>query len=136
MIRSGYLSIALIIGFCLLGGATYAQDSGGQDSVAGGPERPRRDTYIIETFPSPALRTQKINIAYYNHNPEETMLRIVDINDKTVEELQPRKFVENGLHKFIPTKKLTSGVYFVRLTTFTATGSEKQVQDSRFIVIH
>lgn len=136
MIRIGYLCIAVVIGLCLSDGTARAQASGGQDSVAGGIERPRRETYIIETFPSPALRTQKINIAYYNHNPEETMLRIVDITDKTVEVLQPRQFVENGLHKFTPSKKLPSGVYFVRLTVFTATGSEKQVQDSRFIVVH
>jgi hypothetical protein len=137
MTRLVYLWILIVLGLCLSDSTIYAQNSGGQDSIAGGTGRPRRDTYIIETYPSPALPNQNINIAYYNHNPEETSLRIVDINDKTVIELQPRQFITNGIHRFtVRNRQLASGTYFIRLTSFTSTGSKKLVQDSRFIVVH
>jgi len=137
MTRPVYLWMLLVLGLYLYDGSIYAQNSGGQDSIAGGTGRPRRDTYIIETYPSPALPNRSINIAYYNHNPEETSLRIVDINDKTIVELQPRQFVPNGIHRYtVRSRQLTSGTYFIRLTTYTSTGSKKQVQDSRFIVVH
>lgn len=143
MIRAVHLWVVLVMGVCLFEGAIYAQNSGGDDSTTIASLRPRRETYIIEPFPSPSMRGQPINIAYYNHNPEETSLRIVDVNDKTVIELQPRQFVENGIHSYVlnPRRlpngsKLTSGAYFIRLTTYTSTGSKKQVQDSRFIVVH
>ena len=143
MIRTAHLWIVLVMGVCLFEWAIYSQNSGGDDSTTVGPLRPRRETYIIEPFPSPSMRGQPINVAYYNHNPEETSLRIVDVNDKTVIELQPRQFVENGVHSYVlnPRRltnggRLTSGVYFIRLTTYTSTGSQKQVQDSRFIVVH
>jgi hypothetical protein len=129
--------ISPVLFLCLCAVSSFAQNSGGQDTSFGGPLRPRRETYIVETYPSPARANQTINITYYNHNPEETSLRIVDINDKVVIELQPRQFVTNGLHySTVPSRKLPSGTYFVRLTSYTSTGSKKQVQDSRFIVVH
>jgi hypothetical protein len=137
MIRTVYLGVLLIAGLVLTDASaqhTRVEEEPVQDSIPA--PRPRRETFIIETYPSPAMRGQKINIAYYNHNPEETKLRIVDFADKTIEELQPRQFMPNGLHRFTPKKKLPSGVYFVRLTTYTTTGEEKEVLDSRFIVVH
>lgn len=137
MIRFFWLAISFVLVVCLTEKGAYAQNSGGQDTLGGGIERPRRETYIIETYPSPAYPSQSVNIAYYNHNPEETSLCIVDVNDKTVVELQPRQFVQNGIHRYtIKSRTLTSGTYFIRLTTYTSTGSKKEVQDSRFIVVH
>lgn len=139
MTRSVIWCITFVAAFSLAReSALYAQDStsGSQDTSYGGALRPRRETYIIEPFPSPALASQQINIAYYNHNPEETSLRIVDILDRTVIDLQPRQFIENGVHSHtIEPGKLAGGAYFIRLTTYTSTGSQKQVQDLRFIVI-
>lgn len=136
MIRSVRIWL-FVVTVCLLEASSFAQDAGGQDTCCGGLLRPRRETYIIETYPSPALAGRTVNIAYYNHNPEETSLSIVDINDKAVMDLQPRQFVPNGIHRFpVESRRLTSGTYFIRLTTYTSTGSKKQVQDSRFIVVH
>ena len=127
--------ILFFLVFCLSEGASA--QNGSQDTSFGGGIRPRRETYIIEPYPSPAATTKPINIAYYNHNSEETALRIVDVLDRTVIDLQPRQFVENGTHKFtISPRSLASGTYFIRLTTYTSTGSQKQVQDLRFIVVH
>ncbi len=115
----------------------FGQTSGRQDSVLGDPLRPRRDTYLIEPFPSPALRGQVVQIQYYNHNEEETSLYIVDINDRVVSELQPRKIVPNGIHSFpFQTNLVSTGAYHIRLKRYTSSGSELETQDLRFIVVH
>jgi hypothetical protein len=117
----------------------YAQDSGGQDSTGlpGIGLRARRDTYIIETFPSPARRGQTIAIQFYNHNPQQLSLRIVDINDKTIKILQPQAMLANGIHSYqFPTNLVATGTYHIRLTTYSSTGAQSLVQDSRFIVLH
>jgi hypothetical protein len=78
-----------------------------------------------------------VNISYYNHNSQETALFVVDVNDKVVRQLQPRQMVANGVHKFtFETRTVATGSYFVRLRTYTSTGSEEKVQDSRFLVVH
>jgi len=128
----------------LLPGSAHAQaiDSvanGPIDSLAGGTVRPRRDTYIIEAFPSPAVSGQSVTIQYYNHVPMETELRVVDLLDRMVTsiELQPRALTPNGLHSFrLSTSGLSAGLYFIRLTTFALDGSVELVQDSRFVVAH
>ena len=129
--------------FCVLGlfiaSAVQAQGSGGQDSTGlSGPDlRPRRDTYIIETFPSPARHGQTIKIRIYLHNPEMVSLRVVDINDKPVRELQKPETLANGIHEYdFPTYLVATGTYHIRLIRYTTTGSENTTQDSRFIVLH
>ncbi len=122
--------------FLLFWCADLLAQTGSQDSVLGGQVRPRRETYIIESYPSPVKVGQTVNISYYNHNSQETALFVVDVNDKVVRELQPRKLTPNGVHKFeLPITGLASGAYFVRLKTYSSTGSLDQVQDSRFLVI-
>src|SRR5688500_20232132 len=98
MIRTAHLWVVLVMGVCLFEGAIYAQNSGGDDSTTIASLRPRRETYISELFPSPSMRGQPLKIAYYNHQPEETSLRIVDCNDETVMVLQLRQCVEYGIH--------------------------------------
>lgn len=122
--------------FLLLWCADVWAQTGSQDSVLGGQVRPRRETYIIESYPSPVKVGQVVNISYYNHNPQETALYIVDVTDKVIRELQPRALTPNGVHKFeLPVTGLATGAYFVRLKTYTSTGSLEQTQDSRFLVI-
>lgn len=107
-----------------------------QDSTAD-TLRPRRDVYIIESFPSPARLGQIVNISYYNHNKQETSLIIVDINDKLIAELQPRQSTDPGVHKFeFKTSKVATGSYYLRLKTYTSTGSLDNTQSSRFVVLH
>lgn len=128
-----FLGISLLL--LLIAADAFAQ-TGSQDSVLGGQVRPRRETYIIESYPSPVKVGQVVNISYYNHNPQETALIVVDVNDKVVRELQTRKLMPNGVHKFeVPITGLATGAYFVRLKTYTSTGSLDQTQDSRFLVI-
>jgi hypothetical protein len=122
--------------FLLLWCADVWAQTGSQDSVLGGQVRPRRETYIIESYPSPVKSGQNVHISYYNHNPQETALYVVDINDKIVRELQVRTLISSGVHKFeLPITGLATGAYFVRLKTYNSTGSLDQTQDSRFLVI-
>ena len=122
--------------FLLLWCADVWAQTGSQDSVLGGQVRPRRETYIFESEPAPVKGGQVVNISYYNHNPQETALYIVDVTDKVIRELQPRALTPNGVHKFeLPVTGLATGAYFVRLKTYTSTGSLEQTQDSRFLVI-
>ncbi|MDP4220057.1 MAG: hypothetical protein Q8916_13100 [Bacteroidota bacterium] len=128
-----------LLALSMLVSVAAAQDSGGQDStgLSSPALRPRRDTYIIETFPSPARRGEIAKIQFYNHYPLEASLRIVDINDKIVKELQPRQMLPNGIHSYdFQTNLVATGTYHIRLVTYTSTGSENITQDSRFIVLH
>jgi hypothetical protein len=123
----------------LIASATRAQSSGGQDStgLSSNDLRPRRETYIIETYPSPARHGQTIKIRIYNHNPQMLSLHVVDINDKIVAELQTPETLANGVHEYdFHTNLVATGSYHIRLTTYTSTGSENVTQDSRFIVLH
>jgi hypothetical protein len=117
-----------------------AQDSGGQDSTGllSPALRPRRDTYIIETFPSPARHGQTIKIQFYNHFPGQVIsLNVIDILGRVVVELQPQAAMPNGIHSYdFPTNFYASGSYHIRLTTYTSTGAEDLTQESRFIVLH
>lgn len=129
-----FFGFALIL---LISAVSARAQDGSQDTSSGGQLRPRRDTYIIESFPSPARHGEVVNIGYYNHNPMETSLMVVDVNDKVVKVLQTRQLTASGVHKFqMPTNTIATGSYFVRLRTFTQTGSEEKVQDSRFLVVH
>ncbi|HYM19433.1 MAG TPA: hypothetical protein VEW28_00340 [Candidatus Kapabacteria bacterium] len=130
--------VLLIVGILVLPEVLQAQPtSGSQDSVLGGPLRPRRDTYIIVPFPSPARHGQVMTIQYYNHNPEQTSLRVVDELDREVVVLQQQQLMTNGLHSFdFNTALFATGAYFIRLTRYTADGSKLEVLDSRFLVVH
>ncbi|MBS1904564.1 MAG: hypothetical protein JSS75_12725 [Bacteroidetes bacterium] len=130
--------VLFVFALCALPQMLQAQPtSGTQDSVLGGPLRPRRDTYIIVPFPSPARQGVTMTIQYYNHNAERTSLRIVDINDRTVVELQPDETAPNGIHSFpFNTATVATGTYFIRLTRYGVDGSQVEVQDERFIIIH
>jgi hypothetical protein len=128
-----FFSISL---FLLVWCADLRAQTGSQDSVLGGQVRPRRETYIIESYPSPVRVGQVVNISYYNHNQEELSLCVVDVNDKIVKELHPRKLTPNGVHKYeLSVTGLATGAYFVRLKTYSSTGSLDKTQDSRFLVI-
>lgn len=136
MVRS--IAVLLLISVCIFPELVHAQPtSGTQDSVLGGGLRPRRETYIIVPFPSPARRGVTMTIQYYNHNPERTALRIVDINDRTVAELQPDELTPAGTHIFdFHTASVSTGTYSIRLTRYAADGTQLDVQDQRFIVFH
>ena len=116
-----------------------AQASGGQDSTGADVPalRPRRDTYIIEPFPSPARRGQIVKVQIYNHSEQQLSVRIIDVLGKTIKILQVPKTLPNGIHTYdFQTSLVSTGTYYIRLATFSSTGSESLVQDSRFIVIH
>lgn len=111
------------------------------DTLTGGPPRPRRDTYIIQPYPCPASIGETVTIQYYNDVGEVTMLRIVDLLDRTINNgvLQSQQLTPNGLHTFqvAPGELgLSAGAYFIRLTTYTSAGDIFEVQDCRFLVVH
>jgi hypothetical protein len=107
------------------------------DSSCVSPLRPRRGTYLIETYPSPALPGTTINVQVYNHNPDIFSVRIVDLLDRTVKVLQPKEALLNDLHKYqFQSFDLASAKYFIRLTTYTESGAIREVQDASFIILH
>lgn len=130
--------VFLLFAVCALPELLHAQPSSGtQDSVLAGELRPRRETYIIVPFPSPAHRGVTMSLQYYNHNEERTSFRVVDINDRTITVLQPEQLTPNGTHSFdFNTSTVATGTYFVRLTRYGIDGSQIEVQDLRFIVVH
>lgn len=124
----------MLFALFLLPASGFAQ---GSTDTTGGALRPRRDVYIIESYPSPVRDGKDVNISYYNHNPMETEFIIVDINDKLIEVVQPRKFVENKVHTFtFNSRKVATGSYYLRLKIYTSTGSLDKTQSSRFVVLH
>ncbi|HET6510864.1 MAG TPA: T9SS type A sorting domain-containing protein [Candidatus Kapabacteria bacterium] len=102
---------------------------------AGGELRPRRGTYIIETYPNPAHFGQSIVVQFYNHNPQELSCDILDLNGRVVYPVQHRTFTPSGLHRlFLQSNRLSSGVYFIRLRTYTPAGKLEEVQSYRFMI--
>lgn len=102
---------------------------------AGGTLRPRRGNYIVETFPSPARWGQTIVIQYYNHNDQDLAVDIVDLNGRVVYTVKDRQLLPNGLHRFeLASNKLSSGVYNIRLRTYTPAGKLDDVQNHRFVI--
>ena|SRR5579883_2745977 len=137
----GLASLFFVLVLVLADVANAQPQSGSQDSVIGGIEtpavRPRRDTYIIVPFPSPAHHGVTMSIQYYNNVAEQTELKIVDILDHVVMELQPTEMAQNGLHSFnFNTGLVATGTYFIRLTRYASDGSQLEVQDQRFMIVH
>ncbi len=113
-----------------------AQSSGGsQDSASTGVLRPRWGSYLIQTFPSPAKTGDQIAVQFYNHRDETLTCRVFDMANRFMLDLQPKQLTPHGLHTFlIPANSLSTGVYFIRLTTFTESGAENVVDNSRFVI--
>ena len=133
----GVFALLIVLVFALPEVLHAQPTSGTQDSVLGGSLRPRRDTYIIVPYPNPALHGVVVSIQYYNHNPEQTSLRIVDALDREVQVLQPQQLMTNGLHSYdLNTGLISTGTYFIRLTRYTADGSNLEVLNERFVVVH
>ena len=127
----------LPIFLCMASTALAQSGAGSQDSSVSGTLRPRYGSYLIETYPSPARAGQQITIQYYNHNDEVLMCKVFDAVNRLIFEVQPKQLTLAGLHSFvIPANKLSSGMYFIRLTTFTASDNEDVVDNSRFLVAH
>ena len=120
--------------------SVHSQDSStavSQDSSGAGTLRPRWGSYLIQTFPSPANAGSQITIQFYNHNDEVLMCQIFDAADRLVHVVQPKQMTAGGLHTFlIPASSLSSGMYFIRLTTFTASNNEDVVDNMRFLIVH
>jgi hypothetical protein len=110
--------------------------AGSQDSSVTGVLRPRWGSYLVETFPSPAKAGNIITVQFYNHNDETLTCRVFDATCREMLVLQPKQLTLAGLHTFtIPAQRLSTGPYFIRLTTYTASGAENIVDNSRFAVV-
>jgi hypothetical protein len=132
LVLFSFFAIALCVGQR----QACAQSNGSQDSAVSGKLRPRWGSYLIETYPSPAKASDNITVQFYNHRDETLTCRIFDSDDRIVMELQPKQFTSHGLHSFpIAGYRLPSGSYFIRLTTFTESGAENVVDNSRFIIL-
>jgi hypothetical protein len=121
----------------------FANTAEAQDTTAvqsdttgiGGITHPRRGAYIIETYPNPAHVGQNIAIQFYNHNPQDLSCDILDLHGRVVYPVQARAFTPNGLHSLsLQSNRLASGVYFIRLRTYTPAGKLQEVQSYRFMI--
>ena len=135
------LFFSVIVLFLAFQASALAQSgAGSQDSSASGHLRPRWGSYLIDPFPSPAKAGDAVTIQFYNHNDETLSCTVFDVNCRSmiVEPamvLQPKALVTAGLHTFtINASALSTGTYFVRLTTFTASGAENIIDNIRFVV--
>ena len=132
-----WIFLALFVSVAASSSALAQSGAGSQDSSVSGPLRPRWGTYLIETFPSPAKAGQQVTIQYYNHNDEVLMCQIFDATDRLILDVQPKQMTKAGLHTFvIAADKLSTGMYFIRLTSFTASNNEDVVDNSRFLIVH
>jgi len=138
-VKKALILVFVLFAAIVLPSHASAQTPGGQDSTGSGiPDlRPRRDTYIIVPYPSPARQGVKMKIQVYNHFEQGLSVQIVDVLGKTVSVLQSQQTLPNGIHEYdFDTGLVSTGTYFIRLTTYSSTGSQNQVQDERFIVLH
>jgi hypothetical protein len=126
----------LFLGLFIACAAPCLAQSSTQDSAVSGKLRPRWGTYIASVFPTPAKYGAKVTVQIYNHNPETLSCKVYDLACRLVMELQPQQTIAAGLHTIeIPQYFLASGTYFIRLTTFTASGAANLVDNARLVVI-
>ncbi len=131
----------LVIVFLFLSVPVFAQSDGGsQDSSGAGALRPRSGSYVVGCFPSPAFLSEPITIQTYNRNPTELSVTIYDNAGREVLDLIPKQTMPGGLQTMtIPPFRLPSGVYHVRLLTYTSsdpTAAVDVVDDGRFVILH
>lgn len=100
--------------------------------------RPRSfGAYVVGCFPSPAFSTETVTIQTYNRNPVELSVTVYDAAGREMIDLAPKQMMSGGLQTFtIPPSTLSSGVYHVRLITYTASDVSDIVDDARFLIIH
>jgi hypothetical protein len=122
----------------MVAASAYGQTGAGtQDTSCVAPLRPRWGSYLIQPFPSPAKVGEIITIQFYNHTEEILSCKIYDEIHREMIELQPKGTTPAGLHTFeVSANRLATGSYFVRLTTYTASGSETLVDNLRFVIVH
>jgi len=131
-----WIFLSFLLTFAVPCVAQTSQDSTALDSSISGKLRPRWGTYIASVYPTPAKFGAKITVQFYNHNPETIACRVFDLACRLIMEIQPKQSTEAGLHTIeIPRFALSSGTYFLRLTTFTASGAANIVDNARFVVI-
>lgn len=108
-----------------------------QDSSCVSPLTPRWDTYLIQTYPSPAKAYETITVQFYTHTEQILSCKIFDVANREMMVLQPKQTTAPGLHTFsIRSNSLSTGTYFVRLVTYTATDAQSAVDNSRFVIVH
>lgn len=129
-----------ILFFAFLIGATAAQaqaGAGSQDSVIVGKLRPRWGTYLIETYPSPAKAGSSITVQLYNHNDDVLECAVYDFAGRKMKVLYEKGSIAAGLHKFVfNANGLSTGVYFVRLATYTSSNALNTVSSTKFEIVH
>ncbi len=132
----GFLFLLLFGCTTLLATVAEAQSGGGQDSSQAGILRPRRGTYQVQAYPSPAKSGETITISFFCINPDVVSFVIYDMLNKVVMTLQEKGDAPSGLSTFqIPANKLMTGSYVARLTNYTPSGAENTVEDERFVVV-
>ena len=84
------------------------------------------------------MRGQAVNVQFYNLNPVVLSCKVYDMAGREMVTLVPQQQMpdSNGLHTYtIPQYVLCSGCYDVRLTTYTADGSNIDMVDNLQFII-
>jgi len=132
-------SIFLTLLFILLAVPALAQSgAGSQDSSITDSLRPRWGTYLVGVFPSPAPAFTPVTVQFYNLNPVWLSCEVYDVAGREMLTLVPQQQMPGGPHTYIiPRFILSTGCYDVRLTTYTADGSNVDMVDNLlFIIVH
>jgi hypothetical protein len=107
------------------------------DTSCVSPLRPRYGTYLIQTFPNPSSSRSPVTIQFYNHNPEIIAVKIFDLRNSLIMVLHEKQQTDRGLHTYtIQPGRIASGTYYIRLTTYTASGAELTTDNARFVIVH
>jgi hypothetical protein len=129
----------LVIIIIFASASAFAQSgAGSQDSTGTEALRPRSfGAYVVGCFPSPAKSGQTITVQTYNRNPVELSVTVYDNAGRETLDLIPKQMMPGGLQTMtILPYQLPSGVYHVRLVTYTASDAPDIVDDNRFIILH
>ena len=128
--------LLFVLGFVsLLATGELRAQTGGQDSSQAGTLRPRRGTYEIQSYPSPAKSGEQITVQFFCINEDVVSFEVFDMLCKPVLTLQDKQTTSAGLHTFlIAANLLSTGTYFARLTSYTPSGAENTVEDTRIVI--
>lgn len=114
-----------------------AQAQAANDTSCVSPLRPQYGTYLIQTYPNPSSSRSPVTIQFYNHNPEILSVKIYDLRNSLILVLHEKQQTDRGLHTYtIQPGRMASGTYYIRLTTYTASGAELSRDNARFVIVH
>lgn len=137
LLVQAWVLVALTLLIVVVMGPRVALAQAANDTSSVGPLRPRYGSYLLPPYPSPSSPRVPVTIQFYNHNPEILSVKIFDLKNSLILVLHEKQQTDRGLHtSTLDPRLLSSGMYFVRLTTYTPSGAENTIDNARFVIVH